>query len=882
MANPWKLSFSILFFTGMLFLLITPVQSQDTYSYSNVQAVDLFEDLQEKSSWRFLYREALLSPHSFSFQSDRDNLLRNLEQSLATKGLTMQVDEQRQQILILRGTQNIQLNQPVTISGQVVDAVTGERLPFATLSWMDNGRLKGQAAGNSGTFRIQLNTPDNNLVVRASYVGYLQEELEINLDSDKTLRDVTIRLTPQSLTGSEIVITGSNYYTQQDSSVTGLIKTDRFSPLGEGNSIRALQILPSVAVTTALNDGLNIRGSSPDGFHVELDGMAIFNQSHLFGLLDSFNDDAIQNSGFFYDVAPAQIHAPSGGTLSLITKTGSLNEFQATAGISNTTAKATLSGPLKKGRSSWLISGRSSYMDQVQWFNNRQLIQWGLDIDRPGSDPVNNGTQVSGLVTPGSSDAYFFDLHGKVYFEGVNGSRTIAGLYFGGDETRQNANRITRNTGGDTRFAEEEVTTDNEWSNFSASLKHQRSLSSSVYSHSTIGISAYETLFSKDDFIYTRVGGTPEAPQISVFTYPLSNQSTMNQVKLDQSFDLFTDFASFTTGFSGIYHRGEYAEVSFDRSGFYRQTESLQVDGYLQADIELKEVAELQAGTRVHYYSNGQFLEWSPRLKATFFPGKTISFGLGYSRNIQFIHRIGFSNVVTADLWVLSNEQQPPSVTDHYSAGMYLRPFDRFYLQIEGYIKNQNRIRLHEINTRSLTNTFSNSPWFFENNGHARGVEFLARKEFPRFAVTQSYTYSITELQNDNINNGERFLAEWDRTHSAATMLEVPVFKGLDLYASWIMASGTPDRFTGTISNNNERLGATYRLDVSASYAAKMGTTDLQAKFSLFNVLNANNDWYREYRLALETDRVVPFLRPVSVDVYDLGFQPSFEVKISF
>lgn len=874
--------FLLVIFAGVLSSSAASAQSQSGYSYSDAEALDLFEDLQEKTSWRFLYRESLLSQLTFSFQSGEENILNELRRVLESEGLTMQVDEQRNQILILRAPQDSRSAETVSISGQVVDTETGERLPFATLSWMDNGSLKGQAAGNAGNFRIQMNTAEPSLMIRASYVGYMQEEVEINLEQNKYLNDVTIRLSPQELTGSEIVISGSGYYSPQDSSLTGIIKTDRFSPLGEGNSIRALQILPAVAVTTALNDGLNIRGSSPDGFHVELDGMPVFNQSHLFGLLDSFNDDAIQNSGFFYDVAPAQIHAPSGGTLSLITKTGSLNNFQATAGISNTTAKATLSGPLIKGKSSWLVSGRSSYMDRIQWFNNRELIQWGLDIDRPGSSSENETNLSDRLVTPGNSDAYFFDLHGKIYFEGVGGNRTIAGIYFGGDETLQNATRLTRNSGGETRFTGEDVSTENEWSNFSASLKHQRTLSHSVYSHTNIGISSYETHFSKEDFIYTRVSGTPGSRQFSVFTYPLSNQSSMNQVKLDQSFDVITDFASFTTGFSGIYHRGEYAEQSFDRTGFYRQTESIQADGYLQADINLRDIADVQLGTRVHYYNTGQYLEWSPRLKTTLFPDKPVSVGFGYSRNIQFLHRIGFSNVVTADLWVLSSAQQPPSVTDHYSAGVYLRPSSDFYIQIEGYQKDQKHLRFHEINTQSLTNTFSDSPWFFENSGYGRGIEFLARKQFGRIAITQSYSYSVMELQNDNINNGNRFLAEWDRTHSSATMLEIPVLKGLDLYASWIMASGTPDRFTGTVSDEDQRLDATYRLDLSANYAAHLGASDFQAKFSLFNVLNANNDWYSEYRLALETERVVPVLRPVSVDVYDLGFQPSFEIKISF
>jgi hypothetical protein len=35
----------------------------------------------------------------------------------------------------------------------------------------------------------------------------------------------------------------------------------------------------------------------PDSFQLELDVISIFNQSHPFGLIDSFNEDAILNTG---------------------------------------------------------------------------------------------------------------------------------------------------------------------------------------------------------------------------------------------------------------------------------------------------------------------------------------------------------------------------------------------------------------------------------------------------------------------------------------------------------------------------------------------------------------------------------------------------------
>jgi hypothetical protein len=60
-------------------------------------------------------------------------------------------------------------------------------------------------------------------------------------------------------------------------------------------------------------------------------------------------------------------------------RTGSLNHLRSTGGLSNTAARASFEGPLSQGSGSWLLSARRSYMNLVDWFNNRNLIAWGLD-----------------------------------------------------------------------------------------------------------------------------------------------------------------------------------------------------------------------------------------------------------------------------------------------------------------------------------------------------------------------------------------------------------------------------------------------------------------------------------------------------------------------
>ncbi|MGF1669099.1 MAG: carboxypeptidase-like regulatory domain-containing protein [Balneolaceae bacterium] len=845
---------------------------------------EVLDDIQKSTSWRILYRESLISDIRVSIESSKDEVFNELNKSLQGRGLEFQIDQSRQQVILIQTRTNENRIKRISVSGQIVDDSTGERLPHATLSWLENNSVKGTASGSAGTFQFTAPIIESGITIKASYVGYHPKEVHFKVDNLESIRDLTIRLSPQAISSNEIIVSGSAFNTSSDTSLSGLIETGRFSPFGESSSVRALQVLPSVGLTTALNNGLNVRGSAPDGLQVMLDGITIFNQSHLFGLLDSFNEDALQSSGFFYDITPAQIEVPTGGTLALLTRSGSLNKTTVKAGLSNSSYKATLEGPLKRGKASWLISGRGSLLNAIDWFNNSDLIQWGLDINRPGRiEGENRSTLDSRLVTPLDSEARFFDLHGKLYFEGNSGNRWIASVYYGGDFTNQLVERRVGTIGNETRFRTEEFQTENDWGNFAGTIKHQRQISNHVYSHTMTGISAYEADFLKEDFVNTRINRVDGTTQINVFTFPFQNKSTMNQVKAEQSFDMVFNHFSLTAGAAWFYYRGDYRENSFNRSSFLVNTESNQFDTYFQADFMDLPFSQLHIGTRFHYYSNGDFKRFSPRLKLRLLPDYPVNFSIGFSRNHQFLHRIGLDNAVTADVWVLSNELQPPASVDHYSAGVYTGIIPKTYIQIEGFIKNSKNLRLHEINVQSLSNTFSDTPWFFENKGRGRGAELIIKNQFNNWSLTHTYSLSSMEFQNPFILDGDSFYADWDRRHLYTATAEVSVMPSINLYASWMIASGTPNRLAQlNIEEESERLDIYKRLDISAKYSGNFTGGRLSASISFFNVLNSQNPWYREFTLAIDESRRLPRLEAVPMDVFDLGFQPSFEIILSF
>lgn len=853
------------------------------HSYSNTPLIDIINDIEKTTSYKFLYREALVSNLQLTMTSEPNALLDSLQSELKRHRISMRVDSARKQVVIYKSNDDPHAGNN-EVSGYVVDATTGERLPFATLYWTKNGSLKGTTANSAGHFSLSETSRDTSLLVTASYVGYGSRSTEIDREDGSAVDELTIRLTPESIGGNEIIVTGQNYFSSLDTLLRDYVDMGNFSPLGESNTLRALQLLPSVSINTAMSNGLNVRGSASDGLHVLLDGTPIFNQSHLFGLLDSFNADVLRRSGLFYDITPAQFQAPPGGTLTLSTKTGSLNEFHSSIGVSNSSYRATLEGPLVKGKSSWLLSGRHSYMNSVNWLNNSDLIEWGLNIDRP-SEPigVNLVDVESRLITPGAYQAQFFDVHGKLYFEGNRGNRFYISSYYGGDDTDQSAERLIRKFDEPTStsfLGPIEVETNNTWDNFAASAHYEHSFSPSVFSHTSASFSVYETDYAKSDFTYIQFD--EESNLSEAFIYPFANRSIINELKGEQRIDV--DFREFlwTIGASYQYYLGEYYENSFDRPGFFIHESAHKVDAYTQFDFNRWNYVRLNAGARFHYYTNGSFLRGSPRIKLELLPKQPVTLSMGYSRNYKFLHQINLYNVISADVWILSKESQPPSEVDYLTSGIYIKPGPWLYLQAESYIKHFNDLRLHEINTQSLTNTFAEAPWFSDNNGYGRGVEILMRNSFKGFSLTNTFTWSKMELQNERLNNGEVFPVEWDRTYRYTVTAEINPIKHFYIYLSWLYATGTPNQLATFGPDTIKRLADYYRTDLNFEYKRKTDFGEMDLSLSFFNLFDRQNPWYREYSFVIDASRPRERLRTVPVNVFDLGFQPSFEVSLSF
>ncbi len=870
------------------FLCLNDVSAQDRQVYDAVPIRQVIGEIQASSPYRFLYRDALITGKTVSFEAPADGLIAALDKALRLHKLRLQVDEARHQIVLSR-EQTASIERPTVLTGQVIDDQSGARLPFATITWKEQDRLRGVAANAAGTFHLRLDAAldrFDHVVLTASYVGYRLRHIRV--DVQNLPATLPIRLTPEQVFGHEVVVNSTVLDADLDTTWHDLLRPGLFSPLGESNVLRSLQSLPAVSLSTAFTQGLNVRGSKADGFQILLDGIPIYNQNHFFGLFDAFNEDALQTVGFYYGVTPAYFQAPPGGTLSFITRTGSQTDTRLTTGLSNTALKTTLEGPLWGGRGSWLVSARHSYLNAIDWFNNDGLIAQGLDVGRETSTPTRPGIGPNRrrAFFPGTSSARFYDLHGKLYRESSSGNRLMANLYLGGDHTLHREGERLINVGPDSTVERQAVETRNTWGNTAASLHDQRALRANVYGHTLLAFSRYHSRFSKDDFVYPSPGPPEMQDPMPPRLAPFEHENELLEVKLAQHIDVAPRFGgTISTGYALHRFAIDYEEHSALREDYFETRRSMQFDLFTQYDGTILEGIDLHAGLRSHYFSNGRFLRLSPRLRLRLWPQRPVSLGLGYSRNYQFLHRLYLEHENSSDVWVMSTESQGPGSVDNLTAGLYLKASPTLFFQAEAYVKSYENLRQHEsiVARRSRrSESLLQTPWLPDVTGHARGLELMLRHRIGSLLWTHSYTLSKMTIQHEAINDGQAYRADWDRRHQATTHVQGTLGPHLNWHLTWLLASGTPNSLAFADPNEPTTLPTYHRMDVGLQYRRAFGSMTLEATTSVFNVYDRNNTWYRSPVAVFDPAQMPRRVSFSNVDVYDLGFQPSFSLSLTF
>jgi len=661
--------------------------------------------------------------------------------------------------------------QNFTIRGYVTEAGSGEFLVQANI--YEKNSLKGTSSNNFGFYSFTLPMGKHTLVY--SYVGYKPLQIDLFLTRD-TL--INISLLPISELG-EIVVRGENadayrsrmLISQLDIPVEKIQSLPSF--LGEADVFKTLKLMPGVQSGNEGQSGLYIRGGGPDQNLVLLDGIPVYNAEHLFGIFSVFNPDMVKNIDLYKGGFPARYGGRLSSVIDITSKDGNLHEYKGSATIGMISSKMNFEGPIFKGKTSFNISARRSYIDIV----SRPVIKAFFDEEN-------------------YAEYYFYDLNAKINHIFSERSRLFLNVYYGYDDVVMNI--FDSYILSEHRWKEwNKFALD--WSNQVASIRWNYLLSQRLFSNFTLFFTTYD-FYAKHNYIKESEG----ANYYDDFDIYYGSKIGDAGIKID-----FDHFAMPGLTFKYGYHfikQGFFYSFSDEPKNFSRANlKSLLRPGlslnkpwlhqaYAEGDLHISGLLHSNMGLHGSVYMTDEqnFMSLQPRVSLMLLLSRRFSLNGSYTRMTQFLNLLSSSTFsMPSDLWLPATKKVPPPIADQFSVGARFDFGKGLIVNIDAFTKTMKGL----IEYKEGINLFENKKDWEDKvetgRGFSDGIEFLAQKTDGKTTGWIGYTLSWTRRQFDNLNNGNFFWAKYDRRHDIGLTLTHKFNKRVDAGIIWVFGTGS-------------------------------------------------------------------------------------------
>ncbi len=766
-----------------------------------------------------------------------------------------------------------------SLFGRSIDEDSGEPIQYSNI--YISGLDIGDISDHNGTFSIQnISEPSCSLVV--SYIGYETVIKILNFPNDQTIFH-QINLKPNIINSEEISIVGLNREFMDYSNNPGQIS---FSPrhvatlpnLGEIDIFRSIQYLPGVQLALGSTSNLYIRGGSPDQNLTSLDGMTIYQTSHMFGFLSSISPEVIKDVQIFKGHIPAKF----GG------KTSSVIELSSRAG-DNTNLHGSVYGNLmSNGASAEIpIFGRGSILVNVRESrpsNQYSEVYKSIEKFMTGDDKFNliTETENQNQKTEYDLNSSYGDFFSRFSFLFSPRHRLTYTILNGRDSLFENRNYYGFSTilEFDTTYIEEQ----NSLKHFGQNLnffsqwnkKYSSHLSMSHYSYNNKYISRQTSQYNNN---ISLIGTADKSHNFSDYSIRF-----VQQYRNENNHNLSIGFeeSSYILNFKNK----NTESISLDSS-------SMNLNGYLYSfflrdfwKIEKRWIFD--TGVRFSYFQNLEKFYFEPRLAIIYKADRQLSLELSYGRHHQFIHRIGIENNSKFDdnRWILSSAMIPTVLSNNYHTGVSWNK-NNYSLSTKAYLKILTDFFQFDPSFTSQEDHTSYGKMINSGNGKSQGLEIQLRRKTGKITGWLSYHISQTKYTILNFNQEKPFYANHDKNHEFKSVVLARFFN-MNFSASWVFSSGRPYTNLDNLyvvsgsgyeigsrkDYNGESIKSSHHLDVSISKTINISKIAVDIGCSIYNIYNKNNISHKRYN---------PFSGQVSIkDVSMFGVTPTVYTKIHF
>ncbi|WP_293887405.1 MULTISPECIES: TonB-dependent receptor [unclassified Sphingobacterium] len=721
--------------------------------------------------------------------------------------------------------------QSKSISGFVRDSISGENIIGAVIR--NDMEKKSTASNKYGFFSFSIR--DGSRPLEVSSVGYKTKAFSVQFDRDSTY---IVQLVPEENQLAEVTVTGSRRKSIKDLT-PGLTQ---FSPkeiekvpvlFGEKDILKTIQLFPGVTGGGEGSSNFYVRGGGGDQNLILLDEAPVYNSSHLFGFFSTFNSDAIKDVNFYKGGVPAQYGGKISSVMEITTLDGNNQHFNVEGGLGLIASRLKVEGPIQKGKSSFMISGRRTYADLFLKLSNDENIK--------------------------KSALFFYDLNAKLNYR-INDKNTLyLSGYFGKDA-----------------MAYHDLF-DFNWGNATGTMRWNHVWNNRLFSNTTL-------IFSKFNYQVKIEDDSNFKIRSDIYNY---------NFKQDFQYSL-SDGHNLKFGLQGALQEVRPASIE---AGEDSKVNSLQIQhrkgadvaAYLTDDWSVTDRVKLNYGLRASAYAtlgpgtfyafdnNGEVVDSTyvgnnkmakkyfylePRVSLNYAISNLATLKASFNTNVQYLHQLSnTTSSLPTDQYVLSNNTIKPQLSNQYSLG-YFRNFasNRYEFSVEGYYRDLKNQIDYRNGADLQANELLEGELLF-GKGRAYGIEWFLKKRLGRFSGWLSYTLSKSERQFEQINNGEWFNARQDKTHNIALVGQYQLNPKWNLSANFVYYTGdavtmpagkyfVDDRAIFYYDKRNgQRMPAYHRLDLAATYDIKRTKNSYSSlSFGLYNAYNRKNAYLIDFR----------------------------------
>ena len=700
------------------------------------------------------------------------------------------------------------------ISGFVSDSSSGEALIGANVFLRETGQ--GMATDVNGYYIIQ-DIVSGNYTLMVSYIGFDMYKQKTRL-SDGESKKVNINLVEQVVQLTEIEVTAEKLQRRnniQPSKINLSPRMMKAAPaLAEPDLFRTIQALPGVLTTSEFSTGLVIRGGNTDQNLIMLDGITVYNPSHLGGVFSNFIVDGVKEAELIKGAYNAEYGGRLSAVLNVISREGNKNEFKGKVNLSLLSAQTTLEGPFYKG--AWVLSGRRTYFDLV------------LPKVLPDNINVN--------IPP----YYFYDIQSHVFSDITSKDRISLSYYSGIDD-------LLFDTFG----------LDGQWGNNTVSGHYRRVFSERLVGNILIANSRFFTEFG--------LGGDNG----------LVSYNEIDDKTLSANFSWFKSSNSTLKFGAQLKKLGfEYTNKFQNSTQFQIKTEPLEFAQYIKLKYKPNDLFIIEPGLRLNLYDvypDSLFPDLRLGLKYIITDNRYLNFSVGNYHQFISTFQDDF-NPSILDNWIAADTSVSPGKSMQVVLGYEEYIKNMYKIQVEGYYKDLKNLLTYEekrsttdaqVSDESLANIVTPA------DGYAYGFELFGQKMSGKLSGWVAYTFSVSrKIMNSFYAESEQeYYTNWDRTHAFSALGNYQFNKKWEMNWRFALQSGqaftpilgyyiqkfpeSPEEVFRTIpgTRNSSRYEPYSRLDVGVVYHAKIGKTNVDFFFQIINILNRSNTFRKIYSL---------------------------------